>query len=240
MKVSVIIPTLNEEARVETVLKSIKRQDYNGPIEIIVADGNSTDKTVSISQKYANKVVIETTRTIAAGRQAGCNAATGEYFLFVDADCIADKSWITNIMKAFRKNNAVGVYGLIIPNEGTSLERTLLSWGALIASTFLNLIGVDYLAGSNMAVRRREFEKIGGFNIYLATGEDTDLMKRIRPLGEVSFASNAIVGYALRRIREWGYPKYILFHTKNFFMSHFLGRPAKNYEPIRTDKTSPR
>lgn len=236
MKISVIIPTLNEEARIETVLKSIKTQMYDGEVEIIVADGNSTDRTVEISQKYANKVVSETTRTIAAGRQAGCAVANGEYYLFIDADCIADPKWIANIMKAFEKNNAVGVYGLIIPNEGTSLERAFLSWGAWFASTFFNLIGIDYLAGSNMAVRKKEFDKIGGFNIYLTTGEDTDLMKRIRKVGRVSFASDAIVGYALRRIRDWGYPKYIWFHTKNFFLSHFLGKPAKNYEPIRPKK----
>jgi cellulose synthase/poly-beta-1,6-N-acetylglucosamine synthase-like glycosyltransferase len=121
--------------------------------------------------------VNETTRTIAAGRQADCNVATGEYYLFIDADCIADRQWVFCIMKAFKKNNACAVYGLIIPNEGSTIERVALKFGALFASTFCNLVRIDYLAGSNLAVRKREFDKIGGFNIYLATGEDTDLVK---------------------------------------------------------------
>ncbi len=83
MKVSVVIPALNEQVRIRTVLESLKAQDYDGEIEIIVADGNSTDRTADISREYADKVVIETTRTIAAGRQAGCNVATGEYILFI-------------------------------------------------------------------------------------------------------------------------------------------------------------
>ncbi|MFH0927333.1 MAG: glycosyltransferase [Candidatus Micrarchaeota archaeon] len=236
MKVSVIIPTLNEEARIETVLKSVKGQEYGGDVEIIVADGNSTDRTVEIAQKYCDKVVKETTRTIAAGRQAGCGVAGGEYFLFIDADCIADSHWISSMVRAFEKNNAVAVYGLIVPNEGSSLERAVLGIAARFASGFSNVLGIDYLAGSNMAVRRKEFEKIGGFNIYLTTGEDTELIKRMRHEGKVVFAPDAIVGYAMRRIRSWGYPRYIWFHTKNFFSSHFLGKPAEHYAPIREKK----
>lgn len=236
MKISVIIPTLNEEACIEDVLRSVRAQDYDGEIEIIVADGNSTDRTVEIARRYADRVVSETTRTIAAGRQAGCNVANGEYFLFIDADCIADSQWAGNIVRAFKKHGACGAYGLIIPNQGSSIERALLKFGALFASTISNLMGMDYLAGSNMAVRRREFEKAGGFNIYLTTGEDTDLMKRMRKEGKVVFVPDAVVGYALRRIREWGYPKYILFHTKNYFKSHFLGKPSEHYAPVREKK----
>jgi glycosyltransferase involved in cell wall biosynthesis len=235
MKVSVVIPALNEQVRIRTVLESLKAQDYDGEIEIIVADGNSTDRTADISREYADKVVIETTRTISAGRQAGCNVATGEYILFIDADCIADRYWVANIVKAFKKNNAVGAYGLIVPHEGTSLERKTLSFFALVASSLSNIFGFDYLAGSNMAVRKKEFDKIGGFNIYLTTGEDTDIMKRIRAKGKVVFVNDAIVGYALRRIKEWGYPKYLWFHTKNFFSSHIFGKPSKHYEPVREE-----
>jgi hypothetical protein len=58
----------------------------------------------------------------------------------------------------------------------------------------------------------------------------------MRREGKVSFASDAVVGYALRRIRDWGYPRYIIFHTKNFFTSHFLGKPAEQYSPVREKK----
>ncbi|MFH1306074.1 MAG: glycosyltransferase [Candidatus Micrarchaeota archaeon] len=233
MKVSIIIPTLNEEKRIERTLKSLKDQDYWDRFELIVADGNSTDNTVKIAMKYCNKVVTETTHTIAAGRQAGADAATGDILLFTDGDSIMDRSWVRKMSEAFENEKVAGAYGLIVPFEGGGIERMVLTYCAYFAASILNVIGIDYLAGSNMGVRKKAFDKIGGFNIHLTTGEDTDLMKRIRREGKTVFVPDAIVGYSLRRVRSWGYPKYVMFHTKNFFLSHITGKPAEKYDAVR-------
>ncbi|PIT84649.1 glycosyl transferase [Candidatus Micrarchaeota archaeon CG10_big_fil_rev_8_21_14_0_10_45_29] len=233
-KVSVIIPTLNEQKLIESTLKSIRAQQFDGKIELIVADGGSEDNTVKIAKKYCDKVVRETTNTIAAGRQAGSEAATGEVFLYTDADTDVDKYWVKNLSAAFEDKKVSAAYGWIVPYDAKPMERIFLEYGALLAGKFLNLVRIDYVAGSNMALRNKAFWKIGGFNVNLVTGEDTDVIKRARKAGKVVFVPKAEIKYSLRRIRDWGYPKYIFFHTKNFFSSHFLKKSAGGYEAVRT------
>ena len=233
MRVSVIIPALNEEKNIEATLKAVRDQDYRGPIELIVADGHSTDKTVQIAEKYADKVVMETTRTIAAGRNAGAKAASGDLLLYTDADTIVERAWVRRMAGAFKDPQAVAAFGMIKPLGAHPVEGWLLTYSVLFSAWFFNKVHMDYTYGNNMALRKSAFDKIGGFDIYLVTGEDTDIIKRIRKQGRVVFVPGAVAHYSIRRIREWGYPKYLWFHTKNFFMTLIFGHPAKKYEAVR-------
>ncbi len=176
MRVSVIIPALNEEKNIEATLQSIRRQNYRHPIELIVADGHSTDKTVSIAKKYCDAVVQETTHTIAAGRQAGARAAHGELLLYTDADTLVDKDWVRNMAAAFDDERVVAAFGMIQPKEASGIEHFMLTWGVYSMAAIFNALGMDYTYGNNMALRKTAFDKIGGFNIYLVTGEDTEIM----------------------------------------------------------------
>ncbi len=233
MRVSVIIPALNEEKNIEATLQSIRRQNYRHPIELIVADGHSTDKTVSIAKKYCDAVVQETTHTIAAGRQAGARAAHGELLLYTDADTLVDKDWVRNMAAAFDDERVAAAFGMIQPKEATGVEHFILTWGVYSMAAIFNALGTDYTYGNNMALRKTAFDKIGGFNIYLVTGEDTEIFQRVRHAGRVVFVPGAVAHYSIRRIRDWGYPRYLWFHTKNFFMTQLFKRPAQHYSPVR-------
>ncbi|MEM3362057.1 MAG: glycosyltransferase [Candidatus Anstonellaceae archaeon] len=233
MKVSIIIPTLNEEKNIKKSLSSIRKQKFSGEFEIIVADGGSEDKTTTIARKYADKIVTEHTRTIAAGRQAGAMVADGEIYVYTDADAVVQKDWLENIVKPFENKEVVATYGWIVPLKGNKIEVFILKYLALIVAYLSSIIGFDYLAGSNMAIRASAFKKVGGMNIHLTTGEDIDIIKRVRKLGKVVFVPNAVVKYSMRRIRNWGYKKYFLFHAKNYFMTHFFNKSQTEYEPIR-------
>lgn len=233
MKVSVIIPTLNEEKNILKTLRAIKAQKFKGVVEIIVADGGSEDKTTVLARRYADKIVTEHTKTIAAGRQAGADVAEGEILIYTDADAVPQKDWLQKIVDAFDKKEVVAAYGWIVPLHGNKIEVFILKYLALIVAYFSSIIGWDYLAGSNMAIRKTAFEKVGGMNIHLTTAEDIDIIKRVRKIGKVVFVPGAIVKYSMRRIRNWGYRKYFLFHTRNYFMSHLFNKSEKKYEPIR-------
>ena len=85
--ISIIIPTLNEEKVIKKILENLSR--CSGEKEIIVSDGNSSDKTVEIAKQYTNKVIVyagETRQTIGGGRNVGAGAAKGEFLVFLDAD----------------------------------------------------------------------------------------------------------------------------------------------------------
>ncbi len=233
MKVSVIVPALNEENYIEPTLRAIKAQVCPFKFELIVADGNSTDSTVAIAKKYCDKVVIETTRTIAAGRQAGARASSGKLIIYTDADSIPDKHWVERMAKAFDDPHVVAAFGMIEPLDASPFETALVSSTTRLFACFFNSVGLDYTYGNNLAVRRSAFDKIGGFNIYLITAEDTDVIHRIRTQGIVAFVPDALVRYSTRRIKKWGWGKYLMFHTKNFLNTFLFKTPAKHYEPVR-------
>ncbi len=233
MKVSIVVPALNEEKCIEGTLKSLRAQEYAGRLELIVADGNSTDKTVPIAKKYCDRIVTESTRTIAAGRQTGTRSAGGEVVLYTDADGRADPHWAARMTRAFEDPNVVAAFGMIEPLDSGPLEHFALKYSVLAAAAVFNWLRLDYVYGNNMAVRKSVFEQVGGFDIYLVTGEDTDVMHRMRSRGKIVFVPDAKIYYSTRRIRKWGYWKYLSFHFMNFFKSHVFKKPARYYEPIR-------
>jgi glycosyltransferase involved in cell wall biosynthesis len=231
--VSVIVPTFNEEKYIENCLKALKNQDYKGRYEIIVADGMSKDKTVEIAKKYADKVIVVKKRGIAAGRNAGAKIARGEIFLFIDADTIASFNLITEIAKALGKN-VVGVTCPVLPLS-PSATNFILYW---FYNQFVRAsikVKKPQIAGICCAYRRKEFEKIGGFNEKLKTLEDFDLSKRISKLGKIKFIDSAFVLTSPRRIKKWGKTKAAIKYVKLYVNYLLTGKSfgMNKYKPIR-------
>lgn len=101
LKVSFVIPTLNEESRLRACLDSIKMQDYpNEYTEIIIADGGSTDKTIEIADEYNVRVFDNPLKTSESGKVVGVRNSTGEIICFVDADnVIPNRDWLGKIVE---------------------------------------------------------------------------------------------------------------------------------------------
>ena len=98
MKVSVIIPAYNEEKSLGQTLDAVMVSDYHD-FEIIVSDNGSVDKTSEIARSKGVKVVSEKRKGTLWAREAGRKAATGEILVFLDADCLPEKTWLSNILK---------------------------------------------------------------------------------------------------------------------------------------------
>lgn len=101
--VSVITPTLNAAAVLEACLRSVRQQDYPLPaLEVIVADGGSTDGTRAIAARYADRLVENPLRTGEAGKAAGLRVATGELVALIDSDNILpDAGWLRRMVAPF-------------------------------------------------------------------------------------------------------------------------------------------
>lgn len=231
--ISIVVPTLNEEDYLEEALTSLRNQFTPKDYEIIVSDGHSIDRTVEIAKKYADKVVFEKKRTISAGRQAGARAAEGKVIVSAGADVYVDSHWLDTLTRPILDKTHAASMGPVLPRDGNYIEN-IFSHGLLKPlGSALSRLGAHFVAADNMAIDAEVFHRAGGFNPDLVTGEDTDLIRRVKAHGKVAYLPNAHSYVSMRRVREWGYWKYLSFHTTNFFKYHVKGEAHKNYEPVR-------
>lgn len=97
--VSIVIPAYNEEANLLPCIDSLSRLQTDFPLEIIVANNNSTDRTQEILDRLHVTSVLETIQSVGAARQRGLLSAKGEYVFSADADCLYPTGYLPALMK---------------------------------------------------------------------------------------------------------------------------------------------
>jgi GT2 family glycosyltransferase len=195
MKISVVIPAYNATETIEGCLTSLFMQSYL-PCEIIVVNNNSTDHTKDLAMK-----LISNQKEIAAccldeyrqgpsfARNCGAKQARGDVIAFIDADCIADPSWLCRLSESFNSSDVGAVAGSIIGyKKETFIEKfhTLFTMKDLPESRIFyefNLVSGGFPT-ANFSILKRLFEEIGGFDEALPIySEDYDLCARIYKAG---------------------------------------------------------
>jgi len=231
--VSIIVPTLNEEAYIESTLKAIECQDYEGKYEVIVADGMSSDRTVKIAQKHADRVVTVNKLGASAGRNGGAKIAKGKILLFIDADTSSSFNLITEIVKCFKKD-VVAVTCPVLPTSSNATDFITYWFYNQFVKASLRA-GKPNIAGICCAYRREAFEKIGGFDENLKTLEDFDVSRRISKLGKTVVADSTFVMTSPRRIKRWGKTKSATKYIKMYLNYLLTGKSmgTDEYTPIR-------
>lgn len=107
-KISVVIPTLNSERTLSLCLNSIKAQNYPGSLEVIIADGGSTDKTLSIARARDARIVKNNLKTGEAGKSVGAKTAHGEILAFIDSDnVLPNDRWLRKMAQPFLDNKDI-------------------------------------------------------------------------------------------------------------------------------------
>lgn len=232
-KASIVMPTLNEEKYIEEALESIASQKGAPDYELVIADGGSKDRTLRIAKKYADIAVFEPIRRVGAGRNTGMLASRGDLLVCANADTYYSPHWLRDLTKPFERENVVGAIGKVLPKDGDLIDNAFAHAVLHPAAFVLSKAKMHYVDSSNMAVRRDKFLKAGGFDLSLVSGEDTELLKRMKEHGEVIYAPDAVAYISMRRVRKWGKIYYTYFHTTNFLKAHLLGKGHGHYEPIR-------
>jgi cellulose synthase/poly-beta-1,6-N-acetylglucosamine synthase-like glycosyltransferase len=235
-EVSVIIPTLNEEANIGKTLKLVRAQRSRLDYEVIVSDGGSTDKTVDIAKKYADKVVVSEKRGIWFGRNQGAKAAKGEVYVFIDADTMIPKNYVDSVYPAFGDPRIAGLSCAFEFDERTTKLRII----AEICNEYLlfkGSLGRGELLGFNAVVSKKYFILAGGFpNAPL---EDGALAVKLRKLGRVVFLPVPKVITSARRIEQQGAVKSTLYYAQLALESSLPKSPLKRlllyrkYIPVR-------
>ncbi|RMG34903.1 MAG: glycosyltransferase [Planctomycetota bacterium] len=170
VSVSVVIPTLNEAARLPVAVSSARAA---GCVEVLVADGGSTDATASLAKTLACRL-IETPRGRGIQQNAAARLAAGEVLLFLHADCRLPREALQQIDEAVHRFGATaGAFRQSIDAPG-HLYRALETGNALR----VRLFGLAY-GDQAIFVRRDLFEAVGGFPEWPLM-EDVGLMQRLR------------------------------------------------------------
>lgn len=238
--ISIVIPTLNEEKIIEKTLKSLR--EMVGDFEIIVSDGKSTDKTVEIAKKYADKVIVDDgdkRQTIAKGRNMGAKEARGEYLLFLDADMFIpnEVAFFQKINGAFKKNNklvAVTVFLRVFPEMETFADRIFYSMLNWIIYFDNNIIKTGASSGEFQFIKKEAFDKVNGFNESFVAGEDFDMFARLSKIGKTLCIPSLFALHTGRRPHKIGWAKTLYSWFMNSLHTTFLNKSWSDvWEEIR-------
>ncbi len=125
--VSIIFRALNEEKWFGRALSACKEQQSEEcDVEIILVDSGSTDRTIEIAEQHDCRVVHIKKSDFTFGRSLnyGCEAATGDYLVFISAHCIpADENWLARLIAPLRNKSADYVYGRQIGHDVTRFSE---------------------------------------------------------------------------------------------------------------------
>lgn len=242
-KISVIIPTLNEEKLIVKTLEQFTHHLKNKfNLEIIISDGGSTDKTLSLLTDNVDKVVNAVPgvkQNIPQGRNAGAKAADGKYLYFINADTIlqdVNKFFERTVTEFSESRNLAITCRFHVFPEDVRLSDRLFHGFYNNYVRLLNKLGMGMGRGECQMVRSDVFMKVNGYNELLAAGEDYDLYRRIKKLGSgrIKFLNDVLVYESPRRYRKFGYLKVLGDWTKNSFSVFFKNKSvSKEWEAVR-------
>jgi glycosyltransferase involved in cell wall biosynthesis len=238
--ISFIIPTLNEEKALGTLLHDLAR--YHEPHEVIVSDGNSTDRTRAIAREHGAALVEyhDTKRqTIGQARNMGAAAARGDFMVFLDADMsIPDPdSFFAGALGLFRaRPRLVGltVRLRVFPDQEQFGDRITGRFVDTINAIENNLLGFGAAGGEFQMVRSAAFHQTRGYNEQLAAGEDYEFFQRLSRIGQTRFESSLTLYHTGRRAHAVGWFKLICIWTINSVWIFLFGHAkSKEWTVIR-------
>ena len=232
-KISVVIPAHNEEKYISACLSSLKHQIYTD-FEIIVVDNASTDLTSQIARLFADEVIFEPVRGVARARQEGFKAARGDIIVSADADTLFESDWLLKISRKFDENKElIALCGHMIFYDGDKLSRWITARPLKFVITTNYFLGIKSFFGCNFAVRKKYFEKCGGFNLRMNQDEEFELAQRLKKLGKIEYCPEIVAYTSVRRFREKPL-EFIWIATVNFLRVMLkTGDIVNNFKVVR-------
>lgn len=187
--VSFIIPAYNEQALLPRCVRSIQNAAtvHNLAYEIVIADDASDDSTAEIAKSLGCEVTSKHNRQIAATRNMGAAASTGELLIFVDADSEVDPILIQQTLRAI-ETGAVG------GGSRCAFDGRLPLWARAVGGIFMPLYALAGLTpGAYIFATRRAFEAAGGFDERVFGGEEVLLARALKRHGRFTIVRAAVV-----------------------------------------------
>ena len=195
-RVSVIVPVRNEERCLADLLQSLGLQDY-AEAEYIFVDDRSSDESASLLRDFAAGQHTACVRLITLTENPGPNhkqyalargieLASGDFFLFTDADCVVPRGWVSAMLERMSDERVGALIGPVFKNPEVSGFFHLyqcfdhaIRYMYLAGSTGIGAAGGGF--GNNLILRAAALKHIGGYDaVPPSPTEDAALVSRLR------------------------------------------------------------
>ncbi|MDN5212663.1 TIGR04283 family arsenosugar biosynthesis glycosyltransferase [Fulvivirgaceae bacterium BMA12] len=193
MKISIIIPTCNEEGFIQSLLRYLNGLDAHGLLrEIIVVDGSSTDRTVAHAKLAGAIVLSSDIRSRAVQLNLGAEMATGDVYYFLHADSLPPESLFEDLYNTIDAGFEAGCYQL-------SFDKS--HWFLRLNAWFTRFDCEAFRFGDqSLFVTQNAYHKIGGYDQKLTILEDNEIITRLKKKVKFRLLNKKVVTSARKYI----------------------------------------
>jgi rSAM/selenodomain-associated transferase 2 len=173
---SIVIPTFNAMPRLADCLTALVEGLGNGLVrEAIIVDGASTDESGNLALDMGCRVIAVSPEARGRGQQlqAGAQAASGDWFLFLHADTVLLGDWVSVVGEHLSKSpETAAFFQLEFDKAGSGPQRvaTMANWRAKV-------LGLPY-GDQGLLISRQLYDEVGGYRA-IALMEDVDIVRRL-------------------------------------------------------------
>ena len=230
LPISVIIITRNSESTIEKCLSLVQR---NNPAEIIVVDGNSTDRTLEIAQGYTKRIYSDEGKGKSYARQLGAEQATQEYIAYVDSDVILSEGALATMLAELQGSDYTSIGGGEPPGIKSS---TYWEWAQRQQVHLSHPKGSAVGIGMAACLFKRETILKYGFELsYGGYMDDIDLELRLRKDGhKFGLSSAPIYHYCKSDLRGFVKYRFLFGRLKPYYIRKFGAWHTGFWPPLCT------
>ncbi|HAX81146.1 MAG TPA: hypothetical protein DCY40_01070 [Actinobacteria bacterium] len=191
--VALLVATYNEAESIAACLESLADQDYAGRMRVVVADGGSSDETMSEVARFRDRldltIIANPERRQGPGLNRAAASVDSEYLIRIDAHTVYAPDYVSHSMAALQASGAAAAGGALVPVGTTPFGRAVAAAMRSPLATGPGRFHRKGMAGEVDTVylgvfRRADFMALGGYRSFPSgAGEDADLYHRMRRRG---------------------------------------------------------
>lgn len=224
MTISIIVPTYNEAENIGKLVAYMKEHSTPDVIDIIVADGDSSDETIKVAKNASATAVVSKEKGRAAQMNFGASLAKGDVLYFLHADSFPPVSYATDILNAVKEGYDLGRY-----QTKFNTAKTILKINAWFTRFDLFVcMGGD----QTLFIRRSLFEKLNGFRQDMRIMEEFEFCQRARRQGRYKILN----GKALISARKYDTNSWLTVQRANAKIISLYKKGASQQEMLDTYK----